>query len=661
VQSCDAVFGARKWLSAASLAVPAALLLFLTFRAGGFFPAQHALVALVFVVALVLRLTVAEHPLAGASRLLVVAGAATALLAAWMLLSGSWSHAPGRALLEYTRALVYLLPLVVLGTLPRMPYAPAWVVRWLALAFVIVCGAGLTTRVAPDVWSVPPSAVTDRLSYPLTYWNGLGITAAIGIVLLTHLTTSLREPRVIRVLAAALCPVLVATAYCTFSRGGILAAAVGIVLVLLVGRPAGLVTGVLPAAGASAVVLLAALDMDVLGSAGFNSVAGIAEGHELARLIGLAGLGAAAARAALLPLDGLLSRWNERRAPLRLRYYVAGWLAAAAVVAAVLVAVGAPGFMERQYNGFVQGNYTFASEQRLRLLDPGNNGRLFHWRVAYDRFRAEPLRGDGAGTYENAWDRYRPTGFDVLDAHSLYLEVMGELGLVGLALLLIALLTILAGFLRLARGSERGPPAALFTAGLIWALHAGIDWDWELTATGAWLFAAGGICLAAPAGASRLRPPGRVARIVLALGCLVLALTPFQVLRSQAALDDAAAAFEVRDCARTIDSALESLSAARARPEPYQLLGYCDTRLGLHDLAIRNLELATERDPDAWQVWYGLAIVRAAAGQDPRPAARRAQQLNPLDPLPAQALDAFPPDRPRVWRRRALELEIPAH
>jgi O-Antigen ligase len=659
VQSCDAVSGARRWLSAASLAVPAGLLLFLTFQAGGFFPSQHALVALVFVILLVLRVTVAEHPLAGASRLLVVAASATALLAAWMLLSASWSHAPGRALLEYDRTLVYLLPLVFLGTLTREPYAPAWVVRCLALALVIVCGAGLTTRLAPDVWSVPPSAVTDRLSYPLTYWNGLGITAAIGVVLLAHLTTSLREPRVIRVLAAALCPVLVTTAYLTFSRGGILAALVGIVLVLLVGRPAGLVTGMLPAAGASVVVLLAALDKDVLASADFASAAGVAEGHDLAELIGLAALGAAALRAALLPVDARINRYNERRAPLRMGYFVGGWVAAAAVVAGVLVAVGAPGFIDRQYDGFVQGNYTVAENQRLRLLNPGNNGRLFHWRVAYDRFRAEPLHGDGAGTYENAWDRYRPTGFDVLDAHSLYVEVMGELGLVGLALLMIALLTILFGFLRLVRGSERGPPAALFAAGLIWALHAGIDWDWELTATGAWLFAAGGVCLALPAGATRLRAPGRVARIVLGLGCLVLALTPFQVLRSQVALDDAAAAFEVRDCRRTIDSALGSLSATRSRPEPYLLLGYCDTRLGLHDLAIRNMELATERDPQSWEAWYGLALARAAAARDPRPAARRAQQLNPFDPLAAEAAEAFRSSRPRVWQRRAFELKVP--
>ena len=653
------MIGARKWLSAASLVVPAALFLFLSFRAGGFFPAQHALVALVFVVALLLRMTVAEQPLAGVSRLLVVAAAATALLAAWMLLSAGWSHAPGRALLEYDRALVYLLPLVFLGTLPRERHAPAWVVRSLALAFAVVCGAGLITRLAPDVWSVPPSVVTDRLSYPLTYWNGLGITAAIGLVLLVHLTTSLREPRAIRVAAAALCPVIVATAYFTFSRGGIAAALIGIGVVLVVGRPAGLITGMVPAAGASAVVVLAALDADVLAGRDFRSPAGVAEGHDVALVVFLAALGAAALRATLLPVDARVTRWNERREPMRRRTFVGAWAAAVAVAAAVLVVAGAAGLVERQYDRFVEGNQTFVSDQRDRLLNPGNNGRLWNWRVALDSFRAEPLRGEGAGTYENAWDRERTIALDVTDGHSLYVEVMGELGLVGLALVLTALLAILFGFLRLARGDDRGPPAALFTAGLIWALHAGIDWDWELTATGAWLFAAGGICLAAPVGAARLRAPGRVTRIVLGLGCLALALTPFQVMRSQAALDDAAAAFEARDCPRTIDSALSSLGATRSRPEPYLLLGYCDTRLGLHDLAIRNMELATERDPGSWQSWYGLAIAQGAAGRDPRPAAERARRLNPLEPLTEEAVAAFDTSRPRVWQRRAYQLKVP--
>jgi O-antigen ligase len=648
-------------LSAASLAAPAGLLLFLSFRAGGFFPAQHALVALALVVLLVLRVTVSEYPFSGVSRTYAVAAAATAFLAGWMLLSGSWSDAPGRAMLEYDRALVYLLPLVLLGTVPRTPATPVWVVRWLALAFVIVCAAGLTTRLAPDIWSVPPSVVGDRLSYPLTYWNGLGIAGAIGMVLLVHLTTSLREPWPVRVVAAAACPLVAVTVYFTFSRGGILSGLIGIVLVLVIGRPAGLVTGLVPAAAASVLVLLAALDSDVLASARFTSPAGIAEGHDLALLVALAGLGAAVVRAALVPVDGLIAGWNARRAPLRIRTFVAGWAAAAVVVAGVLVAVGTPGFVERQYDGFVRGNTAFTADPRDRLTNPANNGRLFHWDVSLERFREEPLRGDGAGTYETQWDRLRTVNFDVVDGHSLYLEVMGELGVVGLALVLVALGTILFGFARLVRGDERGPPAALLAAGLIWALHAGIDWDWELTATGAWLFAAGGLLLAAPAGAARVAAPGRVARIVLAIGCLVLALTPLQILRSQAALDDAVAAFDARDCPRAIDHALDAVGVSRARPEPYEVLGYCDTRLGLHDLAIRNFEQATERDPDSWEVWYGLALVRGAAGEDPRSAARRALELNPLDPLARRAVEEFATSRPAAWRRRALAMPVPAH
>ena len=481
----------RKWLGAASVAVPAGLLLFLAFRAGGFFPGTHALVALIVLVALVLRMTIADHPLAGFTPALTVAAAATAGLAVWMLVSGSWSGAPGRATLEYGRALVYLLPLVLLGSVPREPGALRWVVRWLALAILAVCAAGLITRLAPDVWRVAPSAATDRLSYPLTYWNGLAVTGAVGLVLLVGLTTSLREPRTIRVAAAAACPVVVATIYFTFSRGGILAGLIGIAVFVLVARPAGLVTGLLPAAGASLVVVLVALQSDVLAGADFDTPAGIAEGHDLALVVALAAAGAAVLRAALLPVDARVLAWTEQRTPWPRQRAAAAWGGTIAVALIVLVVAGAPGFVERQFDRFVEGNVTQETDQRDRLLNPGNNGRLHNWRVSLDRFEAEPLHGDGAGTYATAWNRYRPTSLNMLDGHSLYLETLGELGIVGLALVLTALLTILGGLLWLARGADRGPPAVLFAAAFAWALHAGIDWDWELPATGAWIFAVG--------------------------------------------------------------------------------------------------------------------------------------------------------------------------
>ena len=237
--------------------------------------------------------------------------------------------------------------------------------------------------------------------------------------------------------------------------------------------------------------------------------------------------------------------------------------------------------------------------------------------------------------------------------------MFAELGAVGLALLVVAILGILGGFAVRAGGDDRGPAGALLAAGVAWALHAGIDWHWEMPAVTIWLFALGGAALAAPAGAARLRAPGRLLRIVLALGVLLLAITPVMVARSQMKLDDAVQAFKARDCRGAIDDSLASLSAINARPEPFELIGYCDVRLGFDDLAVSNLEQAVRRDPANWELHYGLALVRGAVGQDPRPAARRALALNPREPIAREAVARLDTERRSVWQREARLLPLP--
>ena len=66
-----------------------------------------------------------------------------------------------------------------------------------------MCLAGLTSRVLPNVWHTAPAVANQRLSYPVTYWNTLGLLAALGIVLAFHITCSLRERRPARIVAAA--------------------------------------------------------------------------------------------------------------------------------------------------------------------------------------------------------------------------------------------------------------------------------------------------------------------------------------------------------------------------------------------------------------------------------------------------------------------------
>ena len=334
-------------------------------------------------------------------------------------------------------------------------------------------------------------------------------------------------------------------------------------------------------------------------------------------------------------------------------------VAAAAVVVAVALAAGAPAFAERQADRFLEPvMITDGADPRQRLTKVTSNGRVDHWKVSLRTFRDDPLKGSGAGTYQNAWNRWRELNFQVLDSHSLYLETLGELGLVGLGLLAVAMITLLVGLAWRLRGPGRVDVAAVLAATAAWAVHAGVDWDWELTAVSAWLFGLCGLAFARrPVEATNLGP-ARLVRVVAALGCLVLALLPAAVWRSQVRLQEAADAFRRGDCPATIDAGLNSLDALGARAEPWELIAYCNVRLGQPVLAEGAARAAIARDPDNWEYHYALAIVRGVFGKDPRPAAAAALRLNPLEERTTQASRAFRTSRPRLWERRARRLPL---
>jgi O-antigen ligase len=119
------------------------------------------------------------------------------------------------------------------------------------------------------------------------------------------------------------------------------------------------------------------------------------------------------------------------------------------------------------------GNQPLPSSGNERLTSTQSN-RSAYWKVALHTFADHPLNGVGTGSFRVAWLKQRPFAETVRDAHSLYLETAAELGLIGL----VALIAFLAGAVLATR---HGTPAA--TAALAaFALHAGLDWDWELPA-----------------------------------------------------------------------------------------------------------------------------------------------------------------------------------
>lgn len=638
--------------------LPGALVVAFGFQAGGFFPGSVAVVAVALAIVLVLRITLAERPFAGLSLPLAIAGAGLGLFAVWTLVSSVWSEAPGRALLEYDRVLLYLLAFLVLGSVVRTQRRVHWAVRGLVLGAFVVCLAGLVTRLLPEVWPLIPDLATGRLSFPVTYWNAMGLVAALGVIAAFTMSSDADETPLGRVLSAAALPVLATALLLTFSRGAIIAGAAGLLVAVAAGRGRGLLAALLVGVPSVGLALRAAYDAQAL-TTGLADAAAIAQGGDAAFVVGACTLGALVGRAVLLPLDTRLAALRVPRPHLGVRVGMGATVIAAIVVVALLL--GAPATLERQYEGFVDNQSVAAPEVRDRLLEPSANGRIDQWRVTRRGFQAEPVAGTGAGTYALLWDRYRPYDAQVEDGHSLYLEVLAELGVVGLLLVLSPVLAILAAFAWRARGPDRVAGAALLGAGVAWAVHAGIDWDWEMPAVTAWFFAAGGLALARgprPGTAGGRRLPN-LPRIGLALGALLLAVVPAQIMFSEARLDDSRAAFARGDCAGAVDSALGSIDALAVRADPYVILGYCDVRLGLPELAVRAMDGAVARDPGNWETHYGRALVLGAAGLDPRPSARRALALNPLEPLAREAVEAFATEDPQTWRRRALEARLP--
>jgi hypothetical protein len=174
-----------------------------------------------------------------------------------------------------------------------------------------------------------------------------------------------------------------------------------------------------------------------------------------------------------------------------------------------------------------------------------------------------------------------------------------------------------------------------------------------------WFMGAAGVICASHQRAARDAVPRRSARVVASLGCLVLALMPASVALSERGLDRATSAFERGDCSAAIDGALASLERFGARPEPFELLGYCDLRAGRPDLATGAMAAARRRDPDNWIYAYGEAISLAIAGRDPLPALDEARRRNPRARLPRELAAAFAREDASRWRQVAANAHIP--
>src|SRR5205085_8126168 len=119
---------------------------------------------------------------------------------------------------------------------------------------------------------------------------------------------------------------------------------------------------------------------------------------------------------------------------------------------------------------------------------------------------------------------------------------------------------------------------------------------------------------------------------------------------SQSKLNDAIAAFSQGDCGTATQAARSSISVLGNRPDPYEILGYCDVRSGRPNLAIAAINKAISLDSNNWNYRYDLAVMRAAAGLNPIPAARVAVRMNRLEPLVQDEWQTFSSDTAQHWQ-----------
>jgi tetratricopeptide (TPR) repeat protein len=556
-------------------------------------------------------------------------------IAAWAGLSVLWSVAPDRSWAELDRTLVFAAFLAV-GLLVGARGATGC--RWAAGALVAALGAtvvwALAGKAIPALF--PDGGRTARLRDPIGYWNALALAADVLLVLALQLAAAGRSRASVAggtMLAyAATVAVLLAA-----SRAGVAAAVIGIALWLWLGRdrlPAALLA--LAAALPAAAVAAWAFSRPALVEDAYPRADRVADGAWFGLLL-LAG-------AVLVAFAAL----EVRRRPLapaarRTAGRVLVGLSLAAVLAVAVIAVANAGRIADEFRG---GEVT---NEPGRLGSLSSNNRLDWWGEAWDIFRADPLAGAGAGTFEVARKRYRETASPVTEPHSVPLQFLAGMGLVGLALF-VALVAAAASAAVAARrrleGGERDAAAALSVALALWLAHALVDYDWDFVAvTGPVLFAAGVLAAAGRPAPASARPLAAAAAVALALAAAVSVVTPWLAERSVrdvgTALDrgDLAAAADAAERARSLDPLALAPLFARARVE--------ETRRD-YEAALATYREAVGLQPENPETWYELGLYEFDRG-DRCSAYVHLNEAYTLDPSGRQWVPGGPLDQSLEW------------
>lgn len=304
----------------------------------------------------------------------------------------------------------------------------------------------------------------------------------------------------------------------------------------------------------------------------------------------------------------------------------------AVILLVAALAVGAPGRVSDAWGEFKEGGGP--GEGSERLSSAAGESRYQFWQSTLDENATAPLIGTGSGTFQFWWAREGDEAETVRDAHSLYMQTIGELGIVGILLLLSFLAWVFVCGLRVALlsdAAERSRLAAALAGFSVFLMTAAVDWMWQVPVVPvAALVLACGLLVS---GGDRVKPklsvPWRVGVAVASLLAIVAIAIPLASLsltrQSQASVrgGDYAAALEDARSAQNVEPAAATPRLQQALV--LELMG----DLPAAEAAARE---AVDRESTNWRLWLVLSRIAAENGRaDAAVAAyKKARSLNPL-------------------------------
>jgi hypothetical protein len=606
----------REWAPPALIAFGAIVVL--GGNQGGYFPTAWGPITVVLLAVVALCLVFGSTT--DMSRLDGAFVLAVGALVGWVAVSMIWSAAPAETAREFQRGLVLLAGASAMLLLARRG-SQGRIASSIAAGTVILAGYALLTRLLPGRLEVFSSSDGYRLSSPIGYWNGLGILAAIGFVLVVGIAIESPDLWERIVAAAALC-VLAPTLYFTFSRGGWAALVAGLVAMLIVSPRrlrtlAGLVFVLIP----PLVAVLVASTLEGLTTEDVSITTASHDGRRYLPVLALCVVGAGLASVAWTACE------RRIRVGARARVAVGGAVVATVVLVllAGVMAKGGPASVAEAFKRTFDTPHPQEQSHSLnsRLSSLSGSGRVDLWRVAVSEWRSAPLSGTGAGSFGRYWEKDPRWTHIVTDAHNLYLETLAELGPIGLALLL-AMLAIPVGALVAAR--QQPVMAAAFGSYAAYLVHAATDWDWELSAVTltALLIGCLGIIAVRTDRPRRLRRSARIGGGVTVASIAAVAAIGYV---GEDAINRAQDDLQLENPRAAISEARTGERWVPWSPYPPTIRGEALLRLNETAAAQDAFRLAIERDPRYWRSWLGLAV--ASEGRARRDALHEAKALYP--------------------------------